>query len=428
MKQEVNKQYKDLFATNKRYAILMGGRGAGRSTVASQLALSRLVAPDYFRCAIMRYVLGDIRNSIFREITDRATENGILDSLDINDNSMTIQHGANTINAVGFKKSSGDQKAKLKSLANYNCVIIEEADEINEADFTQLDDSLRTVKGDILIILLLNPPAKDHWIIQRWFQLVDVGVKDFYYPKLKDGIEDTLHIHTTFEDNKANISPQTCYRYNAYKDTKPDHYYNMIRGYVPETVRGKVYSNWQVIDAIPHEARLERYGLDFGYTNDQTSIVAIYKYNGGYILDEIVYMTDMSNKDIADTFKTIPRALIIADSAEPKSIDEISAHGLNIQPATKGPGSVNQGIQFVKAQKISVTKKSLNIIKEYSNYAWLEDKEGNSLNEPKDIYNHAMDALRYAMSSYQPKDEEVEQKIKDQFEIRNARQTYNSTK
>lgn len=428
MKQEINIKYKRLFTTDKRYIILMGGRGAGRSTVASQYANAKLTAPEYFRCAIMRYILGDIRNSIYREITDRAEENGVLDSLSINESSMVIEYGQNSINAVGFKKSSGDQKAKLKSLANYNCIIIEEADEIGEADFIQLDDSLRTIKGDIKVILLLNPPAKDHWIIQRWFDLEESEQKGFYIPKLRKDISDVEYLFSDFEDNIKNIDPQTIYRYRNYQNTNPDHFYNMIKGYVPETVRGKIYSNWAIIDSIPHEARLERYGLDFGYTNDPTAIIAVYKYNGGYIFDEVAYMTDMSNKDIADTFKTKDKALIIADSAEPKSIDEIFAYGLNIQPANKGSGSVNQGIQFVKAQKISFTRRSSNILKEYNNYSWLEDKDGNALNEPKDIYNHAMDAIRYAMSSYRPQNDDTAEKVKHHMEKNYHRQNLNSTK
>ena len=169
MIQTVSKIYKPLFHEKPRYFILMGGRGAGRSTVASQFANAKLISPEYFRCAIMRFILSDVRNSIFREITDRAEESGILDKFSIRD--MNIQYGKNSINAVGFRKSSGDQKSKLKSLASYNCVIIEEADEIPEDDFMQLDDSLRTVKCDITIILLLNPPAKGHWILIRWFNL-----------------------------------------------------------------------------------------------------------------------------------------------------------------------------------------------------------------------------------------------------------------
>lgn len=405
LNQLVNKKYGPLFTTKLHYAILMGGRGAGRSTVASQFANAKLVAEEYFRCAIMRLVLGDIRNSIYREITDRAEENGIKDQLDINDSQMVIRYGANSINAVGFKKSSGDQKAKLKSLANYNCVIIEEADEIAEEDFTQLDDSLRTLKGDILVILLLNPPSKDHWIIKRWFNLLPSGIKDFYIPELKPEIKNTLFIHTSYLDNKENIALDALERYENYEQTKPTHFYNMVKGLVPETVKGKIYSGWQQIDEVPFEARLERYGLDFGYTNDPTAIVAVYYYNGGYILDEIAFAPELSNKEIADLLLLQPKAIVIADSAEPKSIDEIRRLKVSILAATKGPGSVNQGIQYVQAQKISVTNRSINIIDEYNNYAWLVDKEDNTLNEPKDAYNHAMDAIRYALASIKNPDQ-----------------------
>lgn len=411
MKQQVNIKYKSLFTTNKRYVILMGGRGAGRSTVASQYANAKLTAPEYFRCAIMRYILGDIRNSIYREIIDRAEENGILDKLTVNDSSMVIEYGQNSINAVGFKKSSGDQKAKLKSLANYNCVIIEEADEINEEDFIQLDDSLRTVKGDIKIIFMLNPPSKDHWIIQRWFDLEDSGKKGFYVPKLKESVTDVEYIFSDFEDNIKNIDPATIYKYRQYENTKPAHFYNMIKGYVPETVRGKIYKNWQEIDSIPHEAQLVSHGLDFGYSNDPTAIVAIYKHNGGYIFDEVVYQSGLKNPDIANILKMQDDSVIVADSSEPKSIDEINMYGLSLLPAVKGAGSITQGIQYIQAQKISYTKRSVHIKKEYENYAWLEDKEGKTMNVPKDMYNHAMDAIRYGLSPFIQADPEAKKKI-----------------
>lgn len=399
MNQEVNEEYNALFANTqrKRYFILMGGRGAGRSTVASQFANAKLVSPEYFRCAIMRYILGDIRNSIYREIIDRAEENGVLDSFSVNDSMMSIEYGANSINAVGFKKSSGDQKAKLKSLANYTTVIIEEADEIPESDFLQLDDTLRTLKGDIMIVLLLNPPAKTHWIIQRWFNLDKSEKKDFYIPKLKPDITDTVFIHTSFEDNIANIAPQTIENYRKYELTKPNHFWNMIKGLVPETVRGKIYSNWKIIDSVPHEARLISRGGDYGYTNDPTAIVDIYYLNGGYIFDEIAYTKGLSNKQIADILLALPAAPFYPDSAEPKSNDELKLYGITVMQTTKGKGSVSQGIAFVQAQKCSVTKRSVNIIKEYDNYAWLEDKDGNGLNDPKEGFDHLMDAIRYGM-------------------------------
>lgn len=401
MQQIINREYAPVFSTDKRYIILMGGRGAGRSTFASQYAIAKLVAPEYFRCAIMRYILGDIRNSIYREITDRAEENEITGALHINDSMMTIDYGANTINAHGFKKSSGDQKAKLKSLANYNCVIIEEADEIPEEDFIQLDDSLRTLKSDIKIILLLNPPSKSHWIIKRWFDVEKAEVKDFYIPKLKEGITDTLVIRTSYKDNYKNIAEQSIRSYENYQFTKPDHYWNMIMGYVPEVVKGKIFSNWQEISTVPHEARLVRRGLDFGYTNDPTTLTDIYEYNGGYILDQQLYNYGMSNKQIADTILNLddPNTLVVADSAEPKSIDEIKGYGVNIIPAEKGPGSINTGISFMQAQKISYTSRSTKLKIEYENYAWMIDKDGNVLNVPKPGFDHSMDGSRYAFST-----------------------------
>lgn len=401
MQQTVNEIYAPLFTQRPRYFILMGGRGAGRSTVASQFANAKLVAPEYFRCAIMRYVLGDIRNSIYREITDRAEENGVFDALDVNSSAMTIRYGKNSINAVGFRKSSSDQKSKLKSLANYNCVIIEEADEIPEEDFMQLDDSLRTLKGDIIVILLLNPPPKTHWVINRWFDLERVeGLKDFYTPKLKEGIEDTVFIRTNYKDNIKNLSRASVLNYETYRQTKPAHFWNMVEGLVPEVVRGKIYSGWKVVDDVPHEARLERYGLDFGYSNDPTAIVAIYRYDGGYILDEIAFSKGLRNDQIAATLQIQPKAIVIADSAEPKSIDELNMYDdLSVLPSTKGADSINSGIQFVQGQRISVTRRSTSILKEYNNYAWLEDKDGKTLNKPKPGYDHSMDALRYALTS-----------------------------
>ena len=186
-------------------------------------------------------------------------------------------------------------------------------------------------------------------------------------------------------------------------------------------VEGKIYKNWQIIDEIPHEARLERYGLDFGYTNDPTAIVAIYYYNGGYIFDEITYTNGLSNKAIVDILKDLDVVPVIADSAEPKSIDEIKSYGISMLPAVKGAGSITQGIQYIQFQKISVTKRSVNIIKEYRNYLWQIDKDGKILNVPEGGLDHAMDAIRYAMSSIKKPYNEQEVKQRQMRAIVNKR-------
>jgi len=164
-------------------------------------------------------------------------------------------------------------------------------------------------------------------------------------------------------------------------------------------VEGRIYKDWNIIDEIPHEARLERRGIDFGYTNDPTAIVDVYYYNGGYILDEVCYQKGLSNKQIADLVNNLPKVLCIADSAEPKSIDELILYGLNVVPTVKGPDSVRQGIQKVQFQRISMTKRSTNLIKEFRNYLWKIDKNGKVLNEPEGGLDHALDAVRYAINS-----------------------------
>jgi len=140
---------------------------------------------------------------------------------------------------------------------------------------------------------------------------------------------------------------------------------------------------------------------------DPTAIVAIYKYNNGYILDQITYQKGLSNKQIADILINQSAALVVADSAEPKSIDEIRSYGISIVGSQKGQGSVLQGIQYVQQQRISVTKRSLDILKEYRNFLWQTDKEGKIINEPEVAFKHAMDAISYGMNSLKPYEEDI---------------------
>jgi len=164
-------------------------------------------------------------------------------------------------------------------------------------------------------------------------------------------------------------------------------------------VEGKIYKDWAMIDEIPHEARLERYGVDFGYSNDPTAIVAIYYLNGGYIIDEIAYQKELSNKQIADILLNYPPALVVADSAEPKSIAELKMYGVNIIPCEKGKDSVVNNIALVQDQRMSYTRNSANVKKEYENFLWRNDKDGKILNVPEHKFKHSMDAVVYAMVS-----------------------------
>jgi phage terminase large subunit len=219
----------------------------------------------------------------------------------------------------------------------------------------------------------------------------------WFYTEMLGKRDDIDFITLTYLDNEA-LDETTIKEIESHRNRKD--WWKVYGEGQLGVIQGRIYSNWNIIDEIPHEARLERYGLDFGYSNDPTAIVAVYKYNSGYILDELIYQRGLANKSIVDALQSQPQALVIADSAEPKSIDEISSYGVPILPCVKGSDSVRNGIQFIQNQKISVTKRSINIIREYRNYLWEMDKDGVwvSPNVPEHQFSHSMDAIRYGLA------------------------------
>ena len=267
---------------------------------------------------------------------------------------------------------SADQPGKVRG-PRRNVLFINEANNVSYEVYTMLE-----VRTKDFIWLDWNP------------------VSEFWWYEEILGKQDVDFITLTYKDNEA-LDPKIVQAIEVRKGNK-----NWFKVYGLGELgeaEGRIYTGWQLIDEIPHEARLERYGLDFGYSNDPTAIVAIYYYNGGYILDEITYQKGLSNKQIADILNNVTKAVTIADSAEPKSIDEIMSYGVPILPSVKGQGSVLQSIQYVQQQRISVTKRSLNVIKEYRNYLWQTDKDGKITNEPEVIYKHSMDSIAYGMNS-----------------------------
>ncbi len=270
---------------------------------------------------------------------------------------------------------SADMPGKVRG-PRRDVIFINEANNISYETYTQLE--IRTKK----IVWLDWNPVSEFW----WYTEVL-------------GKQDCDFITLTYRDNEA-LDLLIVQAIEVRKGNK--NWWRVYGEGLLGEAEGRIFKDWLTVDEVPHEARLERYGLDFGYSNDPSAIVAIYYHNGGYVLDEITYQKQLSNKQIADILINSSRALVMADSAEPKSIDEIKMYGVNILPSQKGQGSVLQGIQYVQNQRISVTKRSLNILKEYRNYLWMTDKDGIIINEPSPIFNHAMDAIRYGMESLKP--------------------------
>lgn len=275
----------------------------------------------------------------------------------------------------------------------------------NKIEFRSVDTygKAHGLRRDVLFINECNNLAYnivDQLIVRTreiiWLDWNPVSEFWFYYEMLPNR-KDIDFITLTYLDNEA-LDQVTVKEIESHKYKK--NWWKVYgEGQLGEA-EGRIYKDWAIIDEIPHNARLLRYGLDFGYSADPTACVAIYEYDGGYILDEILYQKGMSNREIAEVMKTQSIAMIIADSAEPKSIDEIHGYGLNIVGSQKGKDSVNQGIQYVQDQRISVTKRSVNIIREYRNYLWEQNDDGEMMNVAQDFLNHQMDAIRYGMDAF----------------------------
>lgn len=230
----------------------------------------------------------------------------------------------------------------------------------------------------------------------------------WFYTDMQPNREDIDFLTVTYKDNEA-LDPITVAEIESHQHNKAWwQVYGL--GRLGE-VEGRVYTGWRIIDEIPFEARLERRGLDFGYSRDPAAVVDVYYHDGGFIFDQRLYQVGMSNRRLAQFLETLdnPNTLVYADSAEPKSIDELLELGIQVIPADKGPGSINRGIAFIQDQRISVTKRSVNLIKEYRKYMWMFDKNGKQLDKAEDGFDHALDAARYAMESLRPSDDEDEE-------------------
>lgn len=291
-------------------------------------------------------------------------------------------------------------------------------------EFLSIDDygKAHGPRRDILFLNEVNNMSYDivDQLIVRTRQVIwmdwNPSSEFFFYTEMLGKREDIDFITLTFRDNEG-LDKNSLAEIYAHKNNSQ--WWQVYGEGQLGNAEGQIYHGWQIIDDIPFEARLERKWVDFGYTIDPTAIGDLYYHNGGYILDETAYLKGLSNKQIADILMQGKPALVIADSAEPKSIDEIASYGVNILPAQKGKDSVRQGIQVVQDQQISVTKRSVNIIKEQKNYLWLKDRKTNkSLNEPQDLFNHHMDGIRYAMTSLVPL---IKQKEQRQFILQRER-------
>jgi phage terminase large subunit len=364
--------FRKIAALKKRVRICQGGTSASK-TISILLYLIAYAQTDKKKTltSVVAESIPHLKRGALRDFKNIMKEHGYWKELSwsASDSIYTFETGSQI---EFFSTDNGD---KLRG-ARRDRLFMNEANNNTFDAFEQLE-----VRTKEFIILDYNP-TNEFWALTE----------------LKDKRDDVDFLIITYKDNEG--LPEEIVKSIEQRKDRTGWWKVYGEGQLGE-VEGKIYTDWKIIEEVPHEARLERYGLDYGYTNDPTAIVAVYKYNGGYIFDEVCYKKGLSNKQIADVILNQPQALVVADSAEPKSNDELRSYDIEIVPANKGQGSVNHGIQVLQDQRISLTQRSINLIKEYRNYMWATDKQGKIMNVPEDLWNHGLDACRYAMETMQ---------------------------
>lgn len=357
-------------AMTKKIRLIQGGTAAGK-TIATLLYLIAMAQTDKQKTltSVVSESIPHLKRGALRDFKNIMQEHHYWKDTSWNatDSIYTFETGSQI---EFFSTDNGD---KLRGARRDRCFM-------NEANNCTLDafDQLE-VRTKEFIILDWNP-TNEFWV----------------YTDIIPNRDDHELIIITYKDNEG-LSQEIIDSIEARRN-RTNWWKVYGEGQLGE-VDGKIYKDWAEIEEIPHAARRIGRGLDFGYSNDPSACTNIYEWNGGYILDEYFYRKGMSNKEIADLLK-IDDIFTVADSAEPKSIDELKMYGVTVVASEKGQGSVNQGIALVQDQRIWVTKRSLNIWREYRNYLWERDKDGKILNKAEHGFNHALDGIRYFLQRH----------------------------
>tara|TARA_R110000782_G_scaffold352_3_gene942 strand:- start:4 stop:1167 length:1164 start_codon:yes stop_codon:yes gene_type:complete len=361
--------------SNKKIQIHQGGSRSGKTFS----LLQHIVELCYHNegagavITICRKTFPALRASVMRDFFEILEREEMYNPAYHNKSDSTYRLFGNLIEFISI-----DMSAKVRGRKR-DLLFINECNELSREDFRQL--SLRTTGR---IIIDYNPSDEFHWLYD------DVIGRD-----------DSDFFQTTYKDNPF-LEQSIIDEIERYKDM--DENFWKVYGLGERGVnRSAVLTHWKQVKQIPPEYKLMNYGLDFGYTNDPSCIVAVYTDGEGFCLDEICYSTGLSNDNIC---KVLLEAgvqstdVIIADCAEPKSIDYIHSHGggFNVHPCRKGADSVRAGLDYLRSHPLMITERSINGIKELRNYKYKEDKNGRILNAPVDLFNHFIDASRYAIT------------------------------
>lgn len=366
---QTNRVFRHLEKSNKRIIIEQGGTRSGKTyNILMWLIFGYAIKKTGKTITICRKTYPALRTSAMRDFIDILRTYEMYDDNAHNKSSAEYRLNGNLVEFISL-----DQPQKVRGRKR-DLLFINEANELHWEDWQQL--TFRTTER---IILDYNPSDEFHWI----------------YEKVKTRDDADFHI-TTYKHNPF-LPESIKQEIRLLKST--DEQYWQIYGLGQVGMGKATIFQYTPIENVPADAQFLSYGMDFGYTNDPTTLMAVYRKDQKLYINELIYETGMTNRDISNRLKSLEidrRAEIYADSAEPKSIDEIRTMGFNVRPSTKGRDSVNIGIDMLKRFNIFITKTSTNTIKEFRNYKWKQDKNGAVLNTPVDLYNHTTDAVRYA--------------------------------
>jgi len=380
----IKNKYKAL-GSNSRYFIVSGGRGSGKS-YSVNLFLLLLTYETGHVILFTRYTLTSANVSIIPEFIDKIETAKLHNDFYITKDEIINKTTGSKILFKGIKTSSGTQTANLKSLSGVTTWVLDEAEELVDEDiFDKIDLSIRHQTKQNRIILILNPATKEHFIYNRFFESKGVEAGQNIC------VGDTTYIHTTYLDNKENLSESFINQIERIRDTNPIKYKHVILGGWLDKAEGVVFTNWKFGEFNPDNLQTS-FGQDYGYSIDPTTLteVAIDKKNKKIYVKECFYKVKLTTTEIFELNKTYTdRKLIIGDNAEGRLIDELRYKGNNIVRCDKPP--IEFGVSLMQDFEIIVEPNSQNIAKELNNYVYLD--KGSKLYV--DNYNHSIDGIRY---------------------------------
>jgi len=368
-----------------RYFIISGGRGSSKSFGVGTFT-SLLSFEKGHKILFTRQTMTSAHLSIIPEFQQKIELLESQDKFEVTKTDIVNKQSGSEIIFRGLKTSSGDQTANLKSLQGVTDWILEEAEElVDESTFDKINLSVRQKGVQNRVIIIFNPTTKEHWIYKRFFE--QEGVEGGF-----NGIKNnTTYIHTTYEDNIEHLDKSFLDEIERIKETNPKKYQHTILGGWLDKAEGVVFTNWKFGEFNPNQLQTS-YGMDFGFSIDPDALaeVAIDKARKIIYVKEVIYERGLKTHILASLIKEkCNNGLIIADSAEPRLIDDLRYQGINIQPVKKG--TIESGIVRMQDYQIIVDPQSQNIAKEFNNYVYLNKASKLYL----DAWNHIIDAIRY---------------------------------